>query len=508
MYLAGKILLTLYLYFISYFYTLSYPVSWTAPVRILVFYGISHCVCTYLQRVKIQIMEQAQKKNLKFGAGIFGLAFFALGIYFVAYYPGGLFIDTFNQWYQVDKNFLLDWHPAIHTVLFLKIPSMICDSLAFANFLQIIWLSLAMAYLAMVLESWGIRKRWCMLAIALGIFNPAAAITLSYTWKDTAMTIFAIVLTAQTIEIVFSKGLWLKKWFHTAVFGLVGAMTALMRHNAILLVGPLMMLIVVLYWKECRQYVIMPCIWSAIFVAGIKGPVYKLLNVQQHPQVAAEMLGVPMTILGNVLVQDKESLPEEDRAFLYQIGGQELWEEEYEEGNWNSAKWMGEDISNDVIEEVGTKTVLRATWHAIKNSPKYAYRAVIKLWEIVWKPFGNEVSWNYEIEVDKGNIYGYKTEGVPALQKLLNAVRDLSVHSNFLFTWGWHIGFYILILLFVGVSRMQKVQKWLLWIPVLCYDFGTAMVLCGPDFRFFVFQLVTVFPVVLAMLAERQAETN
>ena len=35
LYEVGKILLTLYLYFISYFYTLSVPLSWTTPVRLI-----------------------------------------------------------------------------------------------------------------------------------------------------------------------------------------------------------------------------------------------------------------------------------------------------------------------------------------------------------------------------------------------------------------------------------------------------------------------------------------
>ena len=40
LYEVGKILLTLYLYFISYFYTLSVPLSWTTPVRLI---GIYMC---------------------------------------------------------------------------------------------------------------------------------------------------------------------------------------------------------------------------------------------------------------------------------------------------------------------------------------------------------------------------------------------------------------------------------------------------------------------------------
>lgn len=64
--------------------------------------------------------------------------------------------------------------------------------------------------------------------------------------------------------------------------------------------------------------------------------------------------------------------------FLYRIGDQEMWEANYREGSWNSAKWMGDDISNDVIEEEGAEKILEYTWHAVQKSPYYVYRAVVK----------------------------------------------------------------------------------------------------------------------------------
>ena len=502
MYLAGELLLTLYLYFISYFYTLSVPLSWTAPLRLAGLYALVHYLCKVLRRVKFELPGNQGKKKIGFGLLVFFLTTLILGIYYVAYYPGGLIIDTFNQWYQVQKGYLLDWHPAIHTLLFLKIPSLICNSLAFVNFLQILWLGLGFAYLGMVMESWGIPRVWCIAAVVLGLAHPASSIVLSFCWKDTALTIFVIILTAQTLEILFSHGRWLKVWYHPVLFGLFGALAALMRHNAILLIGPWMMLVAVLFWKEIKYYGFLAGIWTLIFMGAIKGPVYKVLHVQNHPQVSAEMLGVPMTVLANVLVNEPEALNNEARDFLYRIGDQELWTSTYQEGNWNSAKWMGADISNDVIEEEGAGQVLRYTLDAAKASPYYTYRAVVKLFEVVWRPAGNEVSWSYQVNVGD-NAYGYETGGVLWLQKVLDVVREISIHGNIFTTWGWNVGFFILLLLFVGISRMKSGwQHCLCWVPVLCYDFGTALLLCGPDFRFFSFNTVVTFPLILAMLCE------
>lgn len=157
-YIAGKLILTLYLYLISYFYTLSYPLSWTSPIRLIVIYLFVHCICEWLGKRKLKLLAVPRKMNWKFGLVIFLLSALILGIYYLAYYPGGIIIDSFNQWYQVQKGFYVDWHPVIHTFLFMKLPSLIWNNLAFVNLLQLIWLSLACAYLGMVMERWGICK--------------------------------------------------------------------------------------------------------------------------------------------------------------------------------------------------------------------------------------------------------------------------------------------------------------------------------------------------------------
>lgn len=504
MYLAGKILLTIYLYCISYFYTLSVPWSWTSLLRIAGIYAAVHFLCKKLTNIKITITTGRGAVNWKFGSCVFAGTLVVMLLYYAGYYPGGLNPDTFNQWYQVEKGFLLDWHPAIHTLLFLKLPSLIWNNLGSASLMQIIWLSLAMAYLGIVMERWEIKKGWICAALTLGILNPASAITLSFVWKDTALTIFAVVLAGQIMEIVFSDGEWLKQWKHSLVFGLFGALAMLMRHNAILLVAPMMFLVIIIYWQKVKYACILSGIWMMFFVVGIKGPLYHILGVQSHPQVAAEMLGVPMTILANVLVHEPDSLDEDAREFLYRIGDQELWENTYQEGSWNSAKWMGADISNDVIEEVGAANVLGYTWHAVQKEPYYAYRAVVKLFEVVWKPLGSNVTWSYYINI-RSNSYGYETKGISWLQKVLDLFRQISVDGICFTTWGWHIGFFTILLLFAGISRLKGgLAQCIYWVPMLCYNFGTAFVLCGPDFRFFSFNTVVTFPVLLAIFSEKK----
>lgn len=80
LYEVGKILLTLYLYFISYFYTLSVPLSWTTPVRLIGIYICVQLICKWIRKIKIEIKVESDKKNWKFGLAMFGLTFIVMGI--------------------------------------------------------------------------------------------------------------------------------------------------------------------------------------------------------------------------------------------------------------------------------------------------------------------------------------------------------------------------------------------------------------------------------------------
>ena len=59
-----------------------------------------HCICEWLGKRKLKLLAVPRKMNWKFGLVIFLLSALILGIYYLAYYPGGIIIDSFNQWYH------------------------------------------------------------------------------------------------------------------------------------------------------------------------------------------------------------------------------------------------------------------------------------------------------------------------------------------------------------------------------------------------------------------------
>ena len=77
------------------------------------------------------------------------------------------------------------------------------------------------------------------------------------------------------------------KWYNVVCVAACGGLAALMRHNAILLIGPLMLRIAAVYWKKVKYYGLAAGVLTIVIMGGIKGPVYRLLSVQPHAQVSA-----------------------------------------------------------------------------------------------------------------------------------------------------------------------------------------------------------------------------
>lgn len=62
LYIAGEVLLTIYLYFVSYFYTQTVPLTWTSPLRLLVIGFAVHKICGWISGKHISILNASRKK--------------------------------------------------------------------------------------------------------------------------------------------------------------------------------------------------------------------------------------------------------------------------------------------------------------------------------------------------------------------------------------------------------------------------------------------------------------
>lgn len=426
------------------------------------------------------------------------LAIFLL--YLKAYFPGGMSPDVFDQWYQVQTGVWWDWHPVAHT-LSIWLISRVFDSLTFVILVQMAAFSIAVGYLAATLKAWGLPPWTYVLSTLMIALNPATGNIISYPWKDCALAIFMLLAATQLLQVILSRGEWLRMPLNRLAFSLVLSAASLMRHNAFLATFPMLILITLCYWKTTKK-VVLTLVLTIALVAGVKGPLYGALGVLPHSSVYGESIGLPLTILGNVITRHGEDLDADIKGYLNTLASDEEWRAYYIEGNWNSVKFNKDMILlNESIESLDPGTFLSYTARAVKDYPEAAYDAARELTRMVWGISGR-VEWSLVPSVIP-NDFGYRQMGDQRLKAALMKVLKIST-NRFFAPLFWFVGVYLLILMILASSRVPAggFRALLPLMPLVFYGFGTMLLLSGPDYRFFYYFVPVFFPMALGLLAD------
>jgi len=499
-------LLVLYVQFavfsqFAYFDWLFIPLNLIFAVALipLCFTGIRFCAKTKLCGFeKSDIVDSRSNNSVAFLLFTFSLTFVFFYFWYIAFYPGSFSDDSIAQYSQAVSGNYSNWHPTLHTWLFFKLPIMIFGTHAAIVPMQILYFSAAVAYLFYVLYISGCKHSFLAVSWLFVILNPNTAHIVLYPWKDTAFSIFTLVIFTYLIRIYESKGEWLKRPINVAAFSLFVFLANTMRHNAVLLTIPLLAVIFV-FIKNARKGIVISLVSVLLASFLLTGPIYSLASVQKAGHRQVETLGLPMTVLSNIYVNDKTALSEEAIAFMDSLASDEEWEKYHVVGNFNVLKWSTDKDIFTAIEEEGAINILKYTVEAALNRPGLALEAFVNLTRIVWGFEGGAYSIPRDI-VD--NSYGIEYSGNVFLATLLAAYATVSgVLGRYFFGF---TGTVILFMMFFAISRIGKcgMARSFAILPPLVYNFGTMLLLSGPDFRFFYFNFLTVIPIVYLIFSK------
>lgn len=433
----------------------------------------------------------------------FAVTFGYLLLWLIAYYPGGFCVDNIFQLSQAYYGYFDNWHPVLHTWVFFWIPLQIYPHPVSITLFQILLFCLAVGYLYRVLcrrgsPMWFIIGSWLFL-----ILNCHTMSLMVSPLKDSALGIVSLVVFTQLIEIYETQGQWLKKWHHFLVFTVVCFLASGVRHNGILLIAPLY-IILFIFQKEARK----PVLFSAALVLfGIwfmNGPIMFWDRICPPSNRQMEVLGMPMTILSSVYMKDRSVLSPEAIRFLDSLTTQEEWNTVFQFGNFNSIKFVSSLPLADRIEQEGTAAILKYTAEAISRSPIWSTKAFITLTREVWDPLSNVGGYTpYCSDIVIDGI-GIAFEGNQALAQILTVWGE-TTDSLFLSLFTKNVGMMILIAMFTAVANVGrgKLGRAFMIFPMLIYDFGTMLLLTGGDFRFFHFSFVIIIPLLYLILSGR-----
>ena len=503
-YLEGVNGLILILYSIFIFSTYAFVAteqisSWGKWTILIVILSIVICPLVLKLTKKIRI-HQPRKATHNF---LWLLLFFVVPLIlflakYIIYYPTAFSPDSIVQYQQILTDAYNDWHPVIQTLLFLKLPLLLTGGwIGSITLFQIVEFSVILAY-----ALYTIRKHtnnlYAILAMLFILLNPQTTNMAMYPWKDVSFAMGALLLVTYTLRIYFTSGEWIKRPLNLIALFVTFALTTLMRHNAPLFTIPLFIAIFFLIHKK-RALLILGC--AIVLVALIKIPLYSALHVEKSEDRQIETLGLPMNIIGSVATYAPEDLDEETRTFIYQVASEEVWNEQYTYGDYNSVKW-DERTNNEIIEEYGTGKVLSMALQCIKNSPKESLNGLIHLTDAVYTVCDHYLY--YDLPMIFENDYDITQQGIPKLQEFNEKMTyRISKYLPWIFMYlgSMHLVLLISVLAKCRLNKWKEWKKILLILPVFLYNFGTAILLTSANdsSRFFYYTFL-ILPTLLVFL--------
>ena len=425
------------------------------------------------------------------------IALAVFGCTFAAAYPGGVNYDVSNQWRQAHSGEFNNWHPLMHTLLIWLVTQVI-DSYPFVLLVQIGLFALALAYLTAVLHKHGVPA-WLALAVhAFVCASLPVRNTLMYLGKDSAMTIGVLILTAQAVEILFSKGQWLKKPLHAVSMGAALAYTTLLRVNALFWTVPFLICAFFAFRISRKQALAAAAVMIAL-IALVNGPLYGALDVVYPDNTVEESIGVPMTVLCDIKRVEPNRLTREANLFLLRLANRKVWDETYVLHNYNSIKFT---FPREMIAEKTGGEIVRMAVQSGWRAPRTAFKAVNGLTDLVWGVTGEGEGYT-----EVGNS-GHIEEARYGSEKLNEVGGAFSRLINLPLSWGplkWltqNIGAQQLLLLLVTLWALYRhgPRVLILAVPTLLYNLGTMCLLASNDARFFQYALTISLPCMLAMI--------
>jgi len=468
-------------------------------IAAVLFLGIAAAIllalCTVSAR-PLPLKAPTARKKLNFWVFLSGtgVSLLILGVFTAADYPGGVSVDSAVQWTQAITNTYSNWHPVFHTLL-LRLGYLIRPNYGFVVALQCGVFSLAIGYLVAVFYRWGMKLWALLITEALVVLSPIVGNCMMYLWKDNAMTIGVTLLLAQSVNKGYSRGKWLKRWPHAVAFGLALAFTTMVRHNAFFFTLPLL-ITAGLCFRRQWQAVLLSVTTLAACLALVWGPLYSALDVTYPSNTLEESIGIPMTIISDIRSENPDALDAETTAFTDAMADEAGWES-YQPHTYNSIKF---GLTRGVIAHTTLTDILRMTADAARSDPRTAFLAVCGVTDLVWGV------------ADEGDAViavrnSHDLPGVPTLDRTMNrigkAIKAVITKPYDVLPLRWLFGnigvtFALMLIAALWSLRQNGTASLLIALPVLIYNLGTMLVLCGKDARFFAFSpLVCLFSLFL-----------
>lgn len=401
--------------------------------------------------------------------------FFIWSIYLLAFYPGMMSADSFNQWNQVLTGVYVNHHPVFHTLLIWLLTRIYLSPVIVA-LAQIFFMAFNAGLFFSFYESVGVPK-W-IIWVSLLVFSiiPVNGTMVNTIWKDIPHGIAVMSLVYFFIRIIYSSGQWINKWRNILLFSLILGFISLLRHDGIIIAIGSMFTVFIFFPKHWKSWLIAFAFFLVLFL-GIRGPLYQSLNVQESKSLEESSLSLYQLAAF--------SLPGSEPDLI--IRSMQIWPP-----NWNCSIWSknNPEWKNSSIDKSQPKMDIVVNF--AKRIPKillYNYRCERSLEFIVWDPYGEVRNASHvEVLVDP-NPFGIVADSkLPALRDFIaNLVIKTSYNPNLNWLF-WRPALFLYITFFtisILILRNRNFRFSLIIIPALLQAITLTLIFAAPNFRYY-----------------------
>ncbi len=433
-----------------------------------------------------------------------GCSLAVLGFCFLGVNPGGFDGDPRMQMLQALRGTYDDYYPVLHTLIAFRLPLALTGGwIPSVMLFQILLFSLALTWVCDTVRKYA-GTGWAFGSLALILLNPITQSYLMYGYKDNTFGICAMALVCMNAEILFSRGAWLKKPAHLALFAGMLAAASLVRYNGILFAVPCLAgAALCVSWKRTLA----AGGAALLLIAGVRGPLSSALGVRRTEDRSSQTMGLPMAVIGGAYTFRPERLDAEVTAFAESVAPREVWEEEYDWGDYNRVDW--DDRSNhQAVAEAGAGGALKYMLRAFREAPKESLKALIETTDIAYGLRPDHLA-DGAVYLSGGEL-GAEDRGIPWIRSLMYGYRNLMyVLAPHAFL---HSGVTLFLLMTAALAGwpLRGKESWKRFLPALsvfAYNLVTMLVLFSwwDGARFFHYS-IWVLPVLLVILLRRGEE--
>lgn len=302
------------------------------------------------------------KKNVFYSIALFCVIIAWLP-YLLAYFPGGVYSDTFNTInlaYEMDEHGMFalnNHHPILYILLWrgaILIGRLFSDELFIAvaifQIFQFVVMAATLSYLVVWMKCKGLGKGMSIISLAFVMFFPLFPLYAISLWKDTLFSLVLLLYTLCIGDYILDKERdRLNEITYLLRLLFLGFLVAFTRNNGKYIVFLTLAIILITKIKKLFSYrkIVICSVILVITITIIQGPIYDRMNY--NVDTTTESLGVPLQQISYLVYYDYD-LTEEELNYIESIVSVDSIKERYRPCLFDSIKWDAQDFNSQSID--------------------------------------------------------------------------------------------------------------------------------------------------------------